>query len=237
VRGSLREGLVIALMGVGCADVEAPVGLSYGTLTEDHVAARSRGCTADRQIRNVLQGDVVLSSSMPGVSRELLADEGKVRFDFAAEPVVAEGGATLTLTATARTEATYCGTGCSGSEATARFSWRGLVTLPSSRSYSVRVMVDAYRETDISPVRFGGECLVETPWRSPIVVESGRQSRVVDASAGAATIALNCRPIADRAFAQVSCFGAEIEGAPSRSNTPATVDARLTVRFVFTPKA
>lgn len=221
---------------MGCADVEGPIGLSYGTLTEDHVAARSWGCTADRQVRNVIQGDVALSSAMPGVSRELLADEGKVRFDFAVEPVVTEGGATLTLTATARTEATYCGTGCPGSGAIARFSWRGAVALPSPRGYRVRVTVDAYRETDLWPNRYGGECLVETPWRSPIVVESGRQSRDVDAPAGTATVALNCQPIMDRAFAQVACFGARFEGAPVLSNTPGTVDARLTVRFVFTPK-
>jgi len=164
---------VLAL--AGCAE-EAPIGLSYGTLTEDHEAGGASGCT---EVRDVHRGDVALSSALPRVSRSLRAGAGAVRFDFAAEPVVTDGTSTLTLTATARTEATFCGNECpsSGSDATARFTWRGAVSLPSARGYSVRIDFDAWRESDLGPSRFAGECRIETPWRVPIVIEVGPDAR------------------------------------------------------------
>lgn len=230
--GVTRLALAVA---AGCADIEAPISLEYGRLTEDHEAGGASGCAA---VHDAHRGDVALSSASPRVSRSLRAGAGSVRFDFAAEPAVVEGGATLTLTASARTQAAFCGNECpsSGSDGTSRFVWRGAVSLPSPRSYRVRIAFDAWRETDLSPLRFAGECQVETPWRAPVVVESGRQSREVDAPAGTATIALNCQPVGPSAFAHLACYGAPRAGAPSLSDIPSVMDVRLTVRFTFTPK-
>lgn len=219
-----------------CADVDAVTSLSLGTLTEHHEAVRAWGCGPGARTRDARQGDLALSTAMPRVSRELLAEEARVRFDFAAEPVVTEAGATLTLTATARVEGAYCGTGCDGSNGTARFSWSGSVSLPSPRGYRVRADVDAWRENDLVPNRFAGECRIHTPWRVPIVVESGRQSREVDAPPGVAVITLDCQTADRSAFANVACYGAPRSGAPALSDLPSTMDARVTVRFTFTPK-
>lgn len=236
----MRRAVVVSALLVAvasaCADVDPPVTFTYGTLTEENEAVRAWGCGPVARARDAWQGDVALSSTMPRVSRELLAEEAAVRFDFAAEPVVTGGGATLTLTATARAEAAFCGTGCEGSNGTARFSWSGLVSLPSPRGYRVVIAVDAWRENDLVPSRFAGECRIETPWRVPFVVESGRQSRDVDAPSGVATVVLDCQPADRSAFANVGCYGAPRSGAPALNGLPSAVDARLTVRFTFTPK-
>jgi len=231
---STAKVLLLSLGGCSGGGASTPIGLDYGALTEDHEATATRHCNPTEQTEDSVRGTLPLSASRHGVSRQVMDTGARATFDFDVAPVVSGDRATLTLTARARVEDDVCGTGCEGAGAGTRFSWTGTVTLPpSERGYAVGVAFEAARETDLGPRNFQGECAIETPWRAPIVIEAGSQSRDVDAPPGVASITLRCNTPERYTFAGLACFGVGNSGSPSQNRLSSWMTASVTVRFTF----
>jgi hypothetical protein len=216
----------------GCGDPAPGVVFGYGSLTEDHLARRVFGCGPDRVVASPLQGTTALTAAQPGVMRRLRADVARMDFDFNVAPAVTGAGAgSITVTASARVEDNVCGTGCEGASAAARFAWSAPVSLPPlAQGYAVRVTVHAEHGSSRGGDQFSGECAIVTPWRPPIVVESGDSVRDFDAPAGGATIRVECDRIVFGGLAAIGCFGAGSASPPEVLGMDSWVTASLRVR-------
>jgi hypothetical protein len=234
---SIANALCLALLGCS-GGVDPPrIGLDYGALTEDHEATATHRCNPTVQTEDAVRGTVPLDAARHGVSRQLMDVGARATFDFDVAPVVTDAAATLTLSARARVDDEVCGSGCEGAGAGTRFSWTGTVTLPPfERGYAVRVAFEASRETDRGPRNFQGECAIETPWRAPIVIENGSQTREVDAPPGVAAITLRCTTPERYTFAGLACFGVGNSRPPSQNDLSSWMTASLTVRLSFSPR-
>lgn len=225
----------VVSMLAGCGGGAPAISLGYGTLAEDHVAAIAWGCSPEQRMESVHQESTALSPSQRSVSRRLTSGVALATFEFDVDVApAAERSAALTLTANARAEDNRCGTGCEGAAAITSFTWTGAVVLPPApEGYAVRVRVQAGRTTSRGEGRYSGECAVETPWRPPIVVESGDSTRDFEAPAGEATVRVVCERTPSLSFAQLSCFGAPTSAPPESQGLDGWVSASLRVRFEF----
>lgn len=216
----------------GCGDPAPVVVFGYGELTEDHLAGRAFGCPPDQHVKSAHAGTLALSAAQHSVSRRLRADVALADFDLdVASAVTGPNAGSITLTASARAEDNVCGTGCEGAGAHARFAWTAPVSLPPlAQGYAVRVTVHAEHDSSRGDPWFHGECVIVTPWRPDIVVESGDSVRDFDAPAGEATVRVQCGRAMASGFADVGCFGAGSSSPPEAQGLDSWVTASLRVR-------
>lgn len=168
-RVSRQAALALVLLAspYGCAE-EGP-SLSAGTLSYRVSALYKAGCSPDELTEQVDARTVALDAP---VRSEVAIMRSAALFGASSEP------ASRTLTFTAGVDR-QCGNHCNGGSATVAFLWEGTLTLPETApEWDVRVAISSVHTTPDRPNLPHGTCVVETPWRSPIVIDApGNRAR------------------------------------------------------------
>ena len=223
-RVSRQAALALALLAspYGCAE-EGP-SLSAGTLSFRVSALYKTGCTLDELFEQVDARTVSLDAP---VRSEVAIMRSAASLEASSDP------ASQTLTFQAGVDR-RCGNHCNGGSATVAFLWEGTLTLPETApEWDVRVAISSVHTTPDRPNLPHGTCVVETPWRSPIVIDAPEMERAVVAPAGVVPIRVRCA--APGGMLTIGCFGAS-KTAPPLEIPPAWIRARMTVRVHATPR-
>jgi hypothetical protein len=215
---------LLASLG-GCVE-EAP-SLSAGTLSYRVSAIHKTGCTLDELFERTEARTVSLQAPM----RAQVMEMGNTAWlEANANP------AALTLNFAAGV-ARRCGQHCAGGEARAALRWEGTLTLPATApEWDVRFTISALHTAPDRVEVPAGQCVIETPWRAPIVIDAASLERTVTAPAGVATLRVVCdSPMPPRGLVAVACIGAPRDPPPLEVS-PAWIEGRLTIRMEATPR-
>ncbi len=205
---------------VGCAD-DAPPSLSAGTLSYRVSAIHKTGCTLDELFQQVDTGTRALDSPL----RSEVSIMGNAAWLEASSTPASQ---TLSFSAGV---ARRCGQHCSGGSATAAFRWEGTLTLPDAApTWDVRFTISSVYTAPDRPEVPAGQCVIETPWRSPIVIDAPSLERTVSAPAGSALLRVRCESQSPtHGLVSVACIGAPPDPPPLEVS-PVWIEARLTIR-------
>lgn len=222
-----RSALALALLAslVGCG--EAAPSLSAGTVTLNLSASEKIGCGPDGFTERI---DTRTLSLETPLRAQVSVGGNLASLEAAAAP------ATQTLTFSGHV-ARRCGYNCDGGVARAAFRWDGTLTLPDTApTWNVRFTISALHTAPDRPQLPAGQCVLETPWRSPIVIDAPLLERSVIAPAGSAPLRVRCdsqNPA--RGLVTVACIGAA-RNVPPLEISPVWIEARLTIRVDATPR-
>lgn len=225
----MRHLAPLALAAAACGS-EAPVPgpeLACGSVAVELFAIYKRGCSADEWYT---QEDVRTAALATPFENSVDSFGNRATLRASCTP------STRTLTFAGRAERT-CGVHCAGGGAHAELRWEGALRLPASApGWRVRVAVEAVYTAPDRVVTPAGRCVIETPWRSPIVVDAPRLEREVDVPPGTAAVRVVCvQPPATGGFVSTACIGAPAEPRPLEV-APAWIEATLTVRVDASPR-